>query len=78
LTLGLPDGFIEHGPIPKLLELYGLSPAKIAAATYKKLNESPGNGLAAGGKLIKTLRKAIKTGMNGINGKDPARRASRR
>jgi 1-deoxy-D-xylulose-5-phosphate synthase len=39
LRMGIPDKFVEHGPREKLLGIIGLSPDKIAARTFKWLQE---------------------------------------
>ncbi len=76
LVLGLPDGFIEHGPIPKLLDLNGLSPEKIAASVIARLDRQKHRpGSAA---ILKNIRNAIKSGINGSNDKDTPRRSARR
>jgi 1-deoxy-D-xylulose-5-phosphate synthase len=79
LSLGLPDGFIEHGPIKTLLDDLGLSPAKAAAAIAKRLDAQHGKpGENGTGAILKTIRKAIKSGINGRNDKDTARHSAGR
>ncbi len=76
LVLGLPDGFIEHGPIPKLLDLNGLSPDKIVASIVARLDRQKHRpGSAA---ILKNIRKVIKSGINGLNDKDAPRRSAGR
>ncbi len=71
LTLGLPDGFIEHGAIDKLLDKLGLSPKKIADAIEERFihAQTPPAAVASGGngRLFKGIRKVFMSRINGVN-----------
>jgi 1-deoxy-D-xylulose-5-phosphate synthase len=73
LILGLPDGFIEHGAIDKLLDDLGLSPEKIADAIEERLiHTEESHAVASGngnGKILKGIKKVFMSRINGVNGK---------
>lgn len=66
LVMGLPDGFIEHGSINELMNMLGLSPAKIADSIEERfvhLQDEPGE--SANGTLLKNIRKVFMSRING-------------
>jgi 1-deoxy-D-xylulose-5-phosphate synthase len=71
LSLGLPDGFIEHGAIDKLLDKLGLSPKKIADAVeerYLRTQEPPAAIASVGnGRIMKGIRKVFMSRISGVN-----------
>jgi hypothetical protein len=78
LTLGLPDGFIEHGAIEILLDMNGLSAQKVADAVSKRLAGHVAPGVPANGKILQTIRKAFFSRINGVNDEDTPRRSAGR
>jgi len=78
LTLGLPDGFIEHGAIETLLDMNGLSAQKVADAVSKRLVNHAAPGVPANGKILRTIRKAFFSRINGVNDEDTPRRSAGR
>lgn len=71
LVLGLPDGFIEHGAIDKLLDKLGLSPKKIADAIEERFIRAfePPAAVASGGNggIMKGIRKVFMSRINGVH-----------
>lgn len=69
MTLGLVDDFIPHGEIEMLLDKLSLSAEAVAGCVEERLLGPPGAGTSAQSpRLLKNIRKAFFSKINGLNG----------